>query len=568
MTATSKDYPNTSTSITQNIEALAAEVELNPTDLVAKITLANALEQVGEIEKAVEFYQEVIALDENGIYGSVSRKALEAIEDSQPSPKSPRITYKGSYRRGIDNSQVSWEHQRHETTEGSSLFQRLRQRWENLNFRSKLALLLAGSIAIPVIIVTQILGEVAENRLSVSYQQGLKRELALLNDAIEKLQDNNEVDAAAIAKLVEISGINLNNSAEVLARHDALANFTNDSLEEMAGQSFHIITDAQGRTVTQFIEILDEDFSSYPTLPPKNSLITQPKYRMIFLPPGIPLSDIPIVKNVLRNGLPLRGTELFSAKSLQRLGLDKQANIGIREQKISGLPASKQPFPQGTYDIDEGKVGLVLVAVQPIEINGGEIAGTVMVGTLLNRNYTVVDQLKQEQGIPTATLFAKDWRISTNVSYIDGKTRAIGTRVAREVAETVLNRGETFLGKTNILGTDYLTSYGPLYDHQKQVNPSQAKPIGIVYVGEPQAETEYQKLLTNLRFTGYSIGGSMLLLASLVALPIASSFSRPLQRLSRFAQQVEAREQGVRLEATERQDEIGILSRQLNAMTA
>jgi twitching motility protein PilJ len=45
MTATSKDYPNTSTSISQNIEALAAEVELNPTDLVAKITLANALER-------------------------------------------------------------------------------------------------------------------------------------------------------------------------------------------------------------------------------------------------------------------------------------------------------------------------------------------------------------------------------------------------------------------------------------------------------------------------------------------------------------------------------------------
>lgn len=71
MTATSKGYPNTS--IPQSIEALTAEVERDPTDLVAKITLANALEQSGEAEKAVALYQEVVTLDQEGVYGSTLR---------------------------------------------------------------------------------------------------------------------------------------------------------------------------------------------------------------------------------------------------------------------------------------------------------------------------------------------------------------------------------------------------------------------------------------------------------------------------------------------------------------
>jgi methyl-accepting chemotaxis protein len=129
-----------------------------------------------------------------------------------------------------------------------------------------------------------------------------------------------------------------------------------------------------------------------------------------------------------------------------------------------------------------------------------------------------------------------------------------------------LNRGTTFVGEANITGNDYFTAYSPLYDSQKQLNPSQAKPVGMAYVGEPQ--TELQQILPNLRLTGYGIGGGLLLVAGLLAIPIASSFSRPLRRLSNFAQQVETGELGVRLESTQRQDEIGILSRQLNAMTA
>jgi methyl-accepting chemotaxis protein PixJ len=443
-------------------------------------------------------------------------------------------------------------------------WERLRQKWDNLGFRSKLALLLVSSAAIPVIVVTQAMENVTEDRLLASYEDSLKQELAFLNTGIEKVKDTNKVVAGSIANSVESAGFNLNNPSEVATQRAFLTNLVTNTLDEDLGQqSFQIITDVHGRTVAQNIQVSNEDFSSYPPLPADDKEPPVASYKVLSLPPGINLGNLLIVKNALSSGNLLSGAELLKVETLQRLGLDKQANIGIRKQKTEGLPEPKKPFPEGTYDVDKGKLGLVLMAVQPIRING-EPAGTAIVGTLLNRNFEIVDQAKKDAGISTATLFAKDWRVSTNVPYTDKKTRAIGTRVSREVAEKVLNRGEIFLGEANIIGTDYLTGYGPLYDHQKQLNPSQAKPVGITYVGEPK--TQVQQTLDNLRLTGYGIGGGMLLLAGLVALPIAGSFSRPLRRLSGFAQQVAAGKQGVRLEATERQDEIGVLSREMNQM--
>jgi hypothetical protein len=266
----------------------------------------------------------------------------------------------------------------------TSFWQRLIQPWDNLNFRTKLLILLLTSSALPVIAVTQALENVTENRFQAKYEENLKQELQVLDDAIENAQETNKVVAATIAKLVRDSGIDLSNSKEVAAQRKALATFAEDPSNDLIGQSFHIITDAQGRTVTQYIEILkDQDFSSYPALPPKDGALIEPSYQLVSLPTGIPLGNVPIVKNALSSGQPLAGLELLNAKSLQRLGLDKQADIGIRKQKIEGLPKPKQPFPEGTYDVNRGEAGLVLMAVHPIEVNGKRV-GTAMVGTLKN----------------------------------------------------------------------------------------------------------------------------------------------------------------------------------------
>ncbi|AFZ37892.1 methyl-accepting chemotaxis sensory transducer [Stanieria cyanosphaera PCC 7437] len=444
----------------------------------------------------------------------------------------------------------------------SFLFNNLVQRWNNLKFSNKLILMLIGSITLPIISITQINIWNAQKLAVQDLEKVLQLELKFLNQTISVEQNNIAKNAIILDKTVEQSEINLNQIEKQTTELNKLNQIIASVKELDPNRSFYLITDAQGKTVAQYIQIIDEDFSTYSSLPSEEkSLIT--KFRSVSPSTGIKLDELPIVKQTLNQKRSLSGLELLPEKLLQQLGLAEQANIGLRQQKIEGLPEAKKPFPEETYNTEQGKTGFVMLAVEPIQVNN-QLIGTAIVGTLLNRNYELVDRLKQNTGVSTATIFAQDWRVSTNVPYTDKQTRAIGTRVSREVADRVLNQTQDFLGAANIIGIDYITGYSPLYDHQKLLNPQQAKPVGIAYVGEPK--TELNQRLMNIALTGYGVAGTILLLITIILIPITKSFSDSLQRLAKFVQRVSSGEQGLRLNNIQRQDEIGILSQEINAM--
>ncbi len=445
----------------------------------------------------------------------------------------------------------------------SSLLETLKRPWSNMSLQIKLTFLLIAGAAVPVIVVSQGLISISQKYLISDMGGRLLSSLTLLEQIIEREKDVVATDAQVLAGLVEAAEVDVNNPDQVSEQLSQLQALLKKTVDTNPGRSFYIITDARGKTIAQSIQAI-EAVASYPPLPIKGRSQEQ-KLLPVSRPSGISLDDVPIVKNVLDTKKPLVGTELLKGEYLQRLGLEQQGNIGLRTQKILGLPDAKKPFPEGTYDIDRGRLGLAIVAVRPIQVQDN-LVGTAIVGTLINRNYKLVDLTKEEVGITTATIFARDWRVSTNVPYTDGKTRAIGTRASREVADTVLNRGQDYIGEANIVGTDYLTGYRPLYDHQKQLNPSQAKPIGMAYVGDPQIQM--QAALKDLALTGYGLGGGILLLVSLITPAVAGSIADPMRRLADFAQQVGAGKRGSRLENTEREDEIGILSQKMNQMVA
>ena len=448
--------------------------------------------------------------------------------------------------------------------ENPSFFQRLHQGWKNLSFRNKLALLLVGGAALPLFAASQSMIELVQRQTIRDLEDLLRLELTLLDETIDQEEQGIAIDSKTLANFVENAGTVTSSNGKVLAGQEQLQSVITRlrSIDNQENSyNFYIITDAQGRTLAQQAQVIDAD-SDYPLLPTEE--YAEPEFRPVSLPSGIGLGDVAIVNDALSSQEGLAGFALLNGEVLQRLGIAEQANIGLREQKIEGLPDPQKPFPEGTYDIDSGKAGFALMAVEPIRVNG-RIVGTAIVGELLNRNFELVDRLKEETGVSTATIFAQDWRVSTNVPYTDKQTRAIGTRVSREVADIVLNQEKDFIGEANIIGTDYVTGYSPIYSYQNELNP-QAKPIGIAYVGEPK--TEVQKTLRNLALTGYGIGGGLLLLTGLIVVPVAGSLAQPLRRLAGFAKQVGEGKEGVRLETTERHDEIGILSQEMNQMVA
>jgi methyl-accepting chemotaxis protein len=442
--------------------------------------------------------------------------------------------------------------------------------WNNLSFQWKLTILLITTVAIPVLGVTALLTSLAESRLSNDLSARVSETNYVFTEEY-LLQTNKEAQAEAdrLTRAVQGVGIDLN-SPQVATRSPLLRSLLQlrSDLEPESIQSFKILTDAQGKTVAQSIQILDEDFSTPPLLP-KPGTFTPQNYRSVSLPSGIMLGDLPIVKAALTTGRPLAGMELVKGTYLKRLGLDQQANVGLRPQVIKGLPEPKQPFPVGTYDIDGGKVGLVSMAVYPIRTNG-QLVGTAIVGTLLNRNYGLTDKFTSKYpDIPVATIFAQDLRVATTIPYVNPQTkqkdgtRAISTLVSREVAYKVLNQGEPFFGPTNIVGLNYLTAYRPLYDHRKALTPD-AKPIGFSFSAKPI--TVVNQKVWQQQLLGYGIGASSLIVIGLIAVPLAGTFSRPLRRLTGFAERVGTGESDIRLEATARQDEIGVLTRSLNDM--
>jgi two-component system NtrC family sensor kinase len=127
----------------------------------------------------------------------------------------------------------------------------------------------------------------------------------------------------------------------------------------------------------------------------------------------------------------------------------------------------------------------------------GQVLGVLVGAILLNRNYEIVDRIKnivfrdakyKGKEIGTATIFLGEWRISTNVIDKEGH-RAVGTRAMKEVQDQVLQNGLPWMQRAYVVDDWYITAYEPIRDFQDKV-------VGMLYVGI--LETKYTVLKERL----------------------------------------------------------------------
>jgi two-component system NtrC family sensor kinase len=147
---------------------------------------------------------------------------------------------------------------------------------------------------------------------------------------------------------------------------------------------------------------------------------------------------------------------------------------------------------------DKETAGMMMKAAVPVLDINNEVWGVIYGGTLLNRNYELVDKIKdavfrgeryQGKDTGTATIFQWDLRISTNVKDQSG-LRAIGTRVAREVYDQVLENGRAFIDRAFVVNEWYIAAYEPIRNIRGEI-------VGILYVGTLEAPyTDLRKDVT------------------------------------------------------------------------
>lgn len=256
-------------------------------------------------------------------------------------------------------------------------------------------------------------------------------------------------------------------------------------------------------------------------------------------------SSLPIIAAALNSGQIQSGTEVIPAETLRWVGLDEQARIPLIDTPMAA--------PQ-LYDPREGTAGLVIASVAPI-FSDDQVIGSVLVGHLLNRDFTLVDRIKEVAEVDTATIFFGDWRVSTNVLDADGN-RAIGTRLSKEVYDQVLVKGQEFTGPAYVVNQWYISRYRPLHDHAGHIT-------GILYVGAKQSR--FQQLVVSFLRQVVLIAISALLMAALIAIPVTYLISHPLTILARATRQVAEGDWTVRVSG-EGYQEMHILAESFNTM--
>lgn len=136
------------------------------------------------------------------------------------------------------------------------------------------------------------------------------------------------------------------------------------------------------------------------------------------------------------------------------------------------------------------------------------ITGILYGGFLLNEDTSIVDKIgetvfKNEhykgRDMGTATIFYNDARIATSVKDPSGK-RALGTLASDEVTQHVLQKGEKWTNRAQVLNDWYIAAYEPIVDISNQR-------VGMLYVGV--LEAQYMDIRKNAFaiFAGISLVG-------------------------------------------------------------
>lgn len=432
---------------------------------------------------------------------------------------------------------------------------RLKNFWRNLSLRWKITISLWLAAALPVVIITQFNVQYSRKNYIDNLTQTLQEKGAFFTtDFVLWSLAEALPEAEKTAGALQSPTINLRDSSSILPLLQLSSNVEPESIK-----SFKVVVDSQGRVIAGRGQVIDDKFVDNPPLRAGDE-VYRPAYRSYSISTGVELADLEILQTTLSTGQPQSGAELVRSSILQKLGLAEQARINPRPQKIAGLKPEDAPFPEGRFDVETGKIGLVTIATHPIK-RGNNTVGVVIIGSLINRNYGIVDTFQVKNNVPVATIFAQDFRINTSIPYIDPRTgkgdgsRAIGTRVAREVAERVLIAGEKFLGETNIVGDFYLTYYEPLFNHKQEV-------VGIAFIGKSRREIDATLRVALLQ--SYGIGLITLVVLAFLGTYVANSIVTPIQQLASFAGLV-GQGQLQKLD-TDRGDEIGQLAASINQM--
>jgi len=248
-------------------------------------------------------------------------------------------------------------------------------------------------------------------------------------------------------------------------------------------------------------------------------------------------------------------TQIISREELMREGGDlaKQASMKI-------IPTPKAKPRKETEETS----GMMLKAAVPVMAQDGSLLGVLYGGNLINRNYYIVDRIKEivfkgekykGKDTGTATIFQGDLRISTNVKTEEDQ-RAIGTRVSEEVDKAVLEKGREWVDRAFVVNDWYITAYQPIKSIKGEI-------IGILYVGT--LEAPYIDIRNKVVLSFFGIALLCLFLVLIMYYFITSGITNPLRNMVVATKKIAQGDLSHEVKVQSK-DEIGYLALSFNQM--
>jgi two-component system NtrC family sensor kinase len=240
--------------------------------------------------------------------------------------------------------------------------------------------------------------------------------------------------------------------------------------------------------------------------------------------------------------------------------LAKEGPELVRQAYMEFIPT---PMAKARPETKE-TAGMMLKAAVPVLDINDNVLGTLYGGSLLNRNYEIVDKIKdivfkgeRYKGIDTgtATIFQWDLRISTNVKDKSG-LRAIGTRGAKDVYDQVLENGQAWVDRAFVVNDWYIAAYEPIRNLKAEI-------IGVLYVGT--LEEPYTDLRNNVIYSFFGIAFLGLVLVLFLAYFITRSITRPIAELARATEEIAGGDFSHEV-TIQSEDEVGRLAASFNRM--
>ena len=269
-------------------------------------------------------------------------------------------------------------------------------------------------------------------------------------------------------------------------------------------------------------------------------------------------ADNVLVGAVLSKMEGIAGTVIVSKEELAREGggLAERAHI-----KFISTPKAKARAET------EETSGMMVEAAAPVFGYDGGLVGVLYGGNLLNRDYKIVDKVKETvykaetykgKDVGTATIFQWDLRISTNVANEDGG-RAVGTRVSKEVNEQVLEKALPWVARAFVVNAWYKTAYEPIKDVEGNI-------VGILYVGI--LERPFTDTARNIFLVFLVIVLVATALAVSVGVVLTGTISRPVERMLEATKELSEGSLGYEVESETGTTELNALATSFNEMSA